>query len=74
MAKDKKTKRILDIPTRASKRFDKEKTKEKTASLLRKIDELQKVFYASGKHALLIVIQGLDAAGKDGLISTYVLV
>jgi PPK2 family polyphosphate:nucleotide phosphotransferase len=33
-----------------------------------KIDGLQQVLYAAKKHALLIVLQGLDAAGKDGTI------
>jgi PPK2 family polyphosphate:nucleotide phosphotransferase len=31
--------------------------------------ELQEVFYASQKKALLIVLQGMDTAGKDGTIS-----
>jgi polyphosphate kinase 2 (PPK2 family) len=26
------------------------------------------VFYADGRHALLIVLQGRDASGKDGTI------
>src|SRR5271154_4851580 len=30
--------------------------------------ELQEVFYASQKKALLIVLQGMDTAGKDGTI------
>lgn len=32
------------------------------------LDELQEVFYASQKKALLIVLQGMDTAGKDGTI------
>lgn len=32
------------------------------------LDELQNVFYASQKKALLIVLQGMDTAGKDGTI------
>ncbi|MEO8562895.1 MAG: PPK2 family polyphosphate kinase [bacterium] len=38
-------------------------TKEMT-----RIDEAQRVLYADGHHALLIVLQGRDAAGKDGTI------
>jgi len=30
--------------------------------------ELQDVFYAAQSHALLIVLQGMDTAGKDGVI------
>lgn len=33
-----------------------------------RISELQRVFYADARHALLIVLQGRDAAGKDGTI------
>jgi PPK2 family polyphosphate:nucleotide phosphotransferase len=33
---------------------------------LQKMDQLQQLMYAEKKHALLIVLQGLDAAGKDG--------
>lgn len=54
--------------TRAPKKFDKEKTKQETAKLLETLDELQNRLYASATHAILIVIQGMDASGKDGLI------
>lgn len=33
-----------------------------------KLNELQHLLYADRQHALLIVLQGLDAAGKDGTI------
>jgi PPK2 family polyphosphate:nucleotide phosphotransferase len=33
-----------------------------------RLDALQGVFYASQKHSLLIVLQGMDTAGKDGTI------
>jgi PPK2 family polyphosphate:nucleotide phosphotransferase len=33
------------------------------------LDHLQDVFYASQSRALLIVLQGMDTAGKDGTIS-----
>jgi PPK2 family polyphosphate:nucleotide phosphotransferase len=35
---------------------------------LQKMDELQYRLYAENKHSLLIVLQGLDAAGKDGVV------
>ncbi len=35
---------------------------------LTKLDKLQYLLYAEHKHALLIVLQGIDAAGKDGTI------
>ena len=33
-----------------------------------RISSLQRVFYADARHALLIVLQGRDASGKDGTI------
>ena len=33
-----------------------------------RLKKLQKVFYADRRHALLIVLQGRDASGKDGVI------
>ena len=48
------------------------KSEESAAAVLVKhrtqLDELQEVFYASQKKALLIVLQGMDTAGKDGTI------
>src|SRR6202007_2633765 len=35
---------------------------------LHKMDQLQSLMYAERKHALLIVLQGLDACGKDGVV------
>jgi PPK2 family polyphosphate:nucleotide phosphotransferase len=58
----------LNFPTRAPKGLDKEKTKEETKKNLKKLDELQNVLYAESKYSVLIVLQGLDAAGKDGAI------
>jgi PPK2 family polyphosphate:nucleotide phosphotransferase len=59
--------RLQKISTRAPKGVDKEKTKEKTAKLLEELDELQNLLYAESKHSVLIIIQGMDASGKDGL-------
>lgn len=56
------------ISTRAPKGLDKEKTKNKTNAMLQEIESLQNLMYAESKHALLILIQGMDASGKDGLI------
>lgn len=42
--------------------------KEKTAERLEQLTKLQEKLYADGRYALLIVLQGRDAAGKDGTI------
>jgi PPK2 family polyphosphate:nucleotide phosphotransferase len=44
------------------------KTLAKLGTTLKRIDALQYVFYAEKKRALLIVLQGMDAGGKDGTI------
>lgn len=38
------------------------------AKSIARLDELQYLLYAEHRHALLIVLQGMDAAGKDGTI------
>ncbi len=40
----------------------------KLASDIKRLAALQDIFYAQGRYALLIVFQGMDAAGKDGAI------
>lgn len=42
--------------------------REATETEVRRISDLQRVFYADSRYALLIVLQGRDAAGKDGTI------
>jgi PPK2 family polyphosphate:nucleotide phosphotransferase len=59
---------LNDINTAAPKSFKKEETKEKLEKILEELDELQNLLYAESKHAVLVVIQGMDASGKDGLI------
>ncbi len=42
--------------------------KEKTRDLLDQLADLQARLFADGRHALLIVLQGRDASGKDGVV------
>ncbi len=60
--------KLSDIDTRAPKDMDKEATKEKLIKLTDDLDELQNLLYAEGKHSMLVVIQGMDASGKDGAV------
>ncbi len=60
--------KLTEIDTRAPKSFDKEKTREKLPAILEELDELQNLLYAESKHSILIVIQGMDGSGKDGVI------
>ncbi|MBA2329127.1 MAG: polyphosphate kinase, partial [Flavisolibacter sp.] len=60
---------LSEISTKAPKDFDKKETKEKTNKILNELVELQKLLYAESKHSVLVVLQGMDASGKDGAIS-----
>jgi PPK2 family polyphosphate:nucleotide phosphotransferase len=60
--------KLKDISTRAPKDVDKESIKAKTADILKELDDLQNLMFAESKHAVLVVLQGMDASGKDGAI------
>lgn len=59
---------LKKISTKPPKKANKEKTEAKTNEFLAKLDDLQNLLFAEGKHSLLIVLQGMDASGKDGAI------
>ncbi len=46
----------------------KEAAKAETGRLRRRLAVLQEKLYADGRYALLIVLQGMDASGKDGVV------
>ena len=48
----------------------KEQALARLAELRSRIETLQGRLYAESRHALLLVLQGLDASGKDGVIRT----
>ena len=60
--------KYLSISTKAPDDFEKEKTKEKTMDVILKLRDLQAVLYAESKRSLLIILQGIDASGKDGTV------
>jgi PPK2 family polyphosphate:nucleotide phosphotransferase len=60
--------KLSEISTRSPKEFDKQDTKEKLPKMLEELDELQNLLFAQAKHCVLVVIQGMDASGKDGAI------
>jgi PPK2 family polyphosphate:nucleotide phosphotransferase len=59
---------LTDISTRAPKHLSKPDTKEQTLELTKELDELQNKLYAESKWSLLVVLQGMDASGKDGAV------
>lgn len=48
--------------------WDKDTAKAETKILQERLIESQEMLYAQGKHALLIVLQAMDAGGKDSTI------
>ena len=60
--------KLKDISTRSPKDVDKVETKAKFEKLREEFDELQNLLFASNTYSLLVVIQGMDASGKDGAI------
>ncbi len=60
--------KLKSIDTIAPKKFNKEHTKKELQKLKFSLEELQNLMYAEGKHALLVILQGMDASGKDGAV------
>ena len=46
----------------------KKKARKEIRQYAQRIRDLQYLLYAEGKHSLLIVLQAMDAGGKDGTI------
>jgi PPK2 family polyphosphate:nucleotide phosphotransferase len=49
-------------------KHDKSEVRDAAEENVERISELQRVFYADARYALLIVLQGRDASGKDGTV------
>lgn len=62
--------KLEKLKTTAPKKLDKEKIKKETAKMVVKLQEYQNKMFAQGKYSLLIIFQGMDAAGKDSAIKT----
>lgn len=60
--------KLKELSTRAPEGLDKKETREKKEKLVAELDELQNLLFAEGKHSVLVVIQGMDGSGKDGVI------
>ena len=60
---------LADYPTDATGGLDKEHGLQQIAPLLEELNTLQSLMWGAQTHALLVVLQGRDAAGKDGLIN-----
>lgn len=61
---------LKTIDTNGPLGLDKSDIKKENKILISKIEELQRKLFAEQKHSLLIVLQGVDAAGKDGVVKS----
>lgn len=60
--------KISEHDTRDTFGWEKEQAKAELAEVVERIDILQQRLYAEGTRSLLLVVQAMDAAGKDGTI------
>ena len=62
------TLRLADVDPADTQGWEKQAGQTKIAELNQRLQELQEMLYADGRHRVLVVLQGMDASGKDGTI------
>lgn len=55
-------------PTNASEGHSKREAQDDHRALNKRLEALQEILYAQGRHRLLVVLQAMDTGGKDGAI------
>ena len=61
--------RLKKWPTRVKPHYaSDEQYQKRLADHVGRMSSLQDLLYASNRHALLVIFQAMDAAGKDGVI------
>jgi PPK2 family polyphosphate:nucleotide phosphotransferase len=60
--------RLARFDSGATHGFDKAAAEKATAEQLERLAALQDRLWAEARHAVLVVLQGIDSAGKDGVI------
>ena len=59
---------LKNTPTLPEKHIDVDRIKSKIEPLAERLGELQNHLYAGKKNSVLVILQGLDAAGKDNTV------
>jgi len=59
---------LADFKTLETGGLNKKQARKRFKKLKPRLNELQELLYASEKYALLIILQGMDTSGKDGVI------
>jgi polyphosphate kinase 2 (PPK2 family) len=60
---------LADQDPAAAAGYDAEEARDELASLTDRIADLQARLYAEERQSLLVVLQGIDAAGKDSTVA-----
>jgi PPK2 family polyphosphate:nucleotide phosphotransferase len=60
--------KLSETSTRANAELNKKQIKDETKKIINQLDDLQNLLYAGSKHSILVILQGMDASGKDGAI------
>jgi PPK2 family polyphosphate:nucleotide phosphotransferase len=60
--------KLSAISTKAPEGLEKKDLKEETKKLVARLGELHNLMYAGGKYSMLVILQGMDASGKDGAV------
>ncbi len=61
-------KNFIDMSTNPPSGLKKKEAVERLMDMHKRLYSLQNLFYAEKKHAMLIILQGMDTSGKDGTI------
>ena len=67
-AKSKFSLSAFDMPDKSMSKGDKQLAIAALEKIANEINSLQDILYAQGKHKVLLVLQGMDASGKDGTV------
>lgn len=60
--------KLSDISTRAPKDLNKDTIRHETMLLIDEMNLLQDILIASKQRSMLVILQGMDASGKDGAV------
>jgi len=60
--------KLAEVSSMPPTNITKDQIKLEMVSLREKLNSLQRIMYAQQKHNVLLVLQGMDASGKDGTV------
>ncbi|MBR9921623.1 MAG: polyphosphate kinase [Bacteroidetes bacterium] len=60
--------KISSLPTDHPKDVDRDALEKETKKLCKRLEDLHRLIIATGTHSVLVILQGMDASGKDGAV------